>query len=192
MSYVFVFSLLTPTWPPQTHLRVQTQAWLFLRSPAGRSLLLPQRSHRATSCPVCVWRISCCAVRWPPSTRRWLQSSREQKTYKMVRDETKQEPRQHFCTSPFVFIMWFFTPVELNQTRLRADRWNSEQSQTDRMLRELRSHVDDLTEALSAKDSQLAVLKIRLDEADQLLKSRSAALDEVQKEKSRYTLMTTF
>ncbi|XP_044023375.1 golgin subfamily A member 5 [Siniperca chuatsi] len=74
---------------------------------------------------------------------------------------------------------------ELNQTRLRADRWNSEQSQTDRMLRELRSQVDDLTEALSAKDGQLAVLKIRLDEADQLLKSRSAALDEAQKEKSR-------
>ncbi|KAM6969103.1 golgin subfamily A member 5 [Tautogolabrus adspersus] len=74
---------------------------------------------------------------------------------------------------------------ELNQTRLRADRWNSEQSQTDRMLRQLRSQVDDLTETLSAKDGQLAVLKIRLDEADQLLKSRSAALDEAKKEKSR-------
>lgn len=74
---------------------------------------------------------------------------------------------------------------ELNQARLRADRWNSEQSQTDRTLRELRSHVDDLTEALSAKDGQLAVLKIRLDEADQLLKSRSSALEEAQKEKSR-------
>lgn len=74
---------------------------------------------------------------------------------------------------------------ELNQARLRADRWNSEQSQTDRTLRELRSQVDDLTEALSAKDGQLAVLKIRLDEADQLLKSRSSALEEAQKEKSR-------
>uniref|UniRef100_A0AAX7SZW2 Golgin subfamily A member 5 n=1 Tax=Astatotilapia calliptera TaxID=8154 RepID=A0AAX7SZW2_ASTCA len=74
---------------------------------------------------------------------------------------------------------------ELNQARLRADKWNSEQSQTDRTLRELRSQVDDLTEALSAKDGQLAVLKIRLDEADQLLKSRSAALEEAQKEKSK-------
>ncbi|XP_071355136.1 golgin subfamily A member 5 isoform X2 [Trachinotus anak] len=74
---------------------------------------------------------------------------------------------------------------ELNQARLRADKWNSEQSHTDRTLRELRSHVDDLTEALSAKDGQLAVLKIRLDEADQLLKSRSAALEEAQKERSR-------
>nr|XP_020478589.1 golgin subfamily A member 5 [Monopterus albus] len=74
---------------------------------------------------------------------------------------------------------------ELNQARLRADKWNSDQSHTDRTLRELRSQVDDLTEALSAKDGQLAVLKIRLDEADQLLKSRSAALEEAQKEKSR-------
>uniref|UniRef100_A0A8C2YZL7 Golgin subfamily A member 5 n=1 Tax=Cyclopterus lumpus TaxID=8103 RepID=A0A8C2YZL7_CYCLU len=74
---------------------------------------------------------------------------------------------------------------ELNQARLRADRWNSEQSQTDRMVRELRSKVDDLTEALSAKDGQLAVLKIRLDEADQMLKSRCAALEEAQVERSR-------
>ncbi|XP_029316377.1 golgin subfamily A member 5 [Cottoperca gobio] len=74
---------------------------------------------------------------------------------------------------------------ELNQARLRADRWNSEQSQGDRMSRELRLKVDDLTEAMSAKDGQLAVLKIRLDEADQMLKSRSAALEEAQKERSR-------
>lgn len=97
----------------------------------------------------------------------------------------------HIGTSPSLFINVFFH-VELNQTRLRADKWNSEQSQTDRMLRELRSHVDDLTEALSAKDGQLAVLKIRLDEADQLLKSRSAALDEAQQEKLRYTPGTSF
>ncbi|XP_043998182.1 golgin subfamily A member 5 [Gambusia affinis] len=74
---------------------------------------------------------------------------------------------------------------ELNRARLRADKRTSEQSQTDRALRELRSQVDDLTEALSAKDGQLAVLKVRLDEADQLLTSRSFALEEAQKEKSR-------
>ncbi|CAL9686866.1 unnamed protein product [Knipowitschia caucasica] len=74
---------------------------------------------------------------------------------------------------------------ELNQSRLRADKWNSEHSVTDRNLRELRSQVDDLKEALSAKDGQLAVLKIRLDEADQLLKCRNVALEEAQKEKSQ-------
>ncbi|CAL8283776.1 unnamed protein product [Lota lota] len=74
---------------------------------------------------------------------------------------------------------------ELNQARLRSDKWNSDQSQTDRVVREFRSQVDDLTEALSAKDGQLAVLKIRLDEADQLLKTRNSALEEAQNEKSR-------
>ncbi|KAJ8289662.1 hypothetical protein GJAV_G00003880 [Gymnothorax javanicus] len=77
------------------------------------------------------------------------------------------------------------TQEELNHARLRADKWNSDQSQTDRLVRELRSQVDDLTEALSAKDGQLAVLKVRLDEADQLLKTRSSALEEAQLEKSR-------
>nr|XP_057912990.1 golgin subfamily A member 5 isoform X2 [Doryrhamphus excisus]XP_057912991.1 golgin subfamily A member 5 isoform X2 [Doryrhamphus excisus]XP_057912993.1 golgin subfamily A member 5 isoform X2 [Doryrhamphus excisus]XP_057912994.1 golgin subfamily A member 5 isoform X2 [Doryrhamphus excisus] len=74
---------------------------------------------------------------------------------------------------------------ELNHARLRADKWNAEQAQGDRALRGLRSQVDDLNEALAAKDGQLAVLKVRLDEADQLLRSRSAALEEAQKEKSR-------
>lgn len=89
---------------------------------------------------------------------------------------------------PLSVLIKLFSTIDLNHTRLRADKWNSEQSQTDRTLRQLRSQVDDLTEALSAKDAQLAVLKIRLDEADQLLKSRSAALEEAQKETSRYTL----
>ncbi|XP_061651631.1 golgin subfamily A member 5 [Phyllopteryx taeniolatus] len=74
---------------------------------------------------------------------------------------------------------------ELSHARLRADKRNAEQSQSDRALRGLRSQVDDLNEALAAKDGQLAVLKVRLDEADQLLRSRSVALEEAQKEKSR-------
>ncbi|XP_051942919.1 golgin subfamily A member 5 [Hippocampus zosterae] len=74
---------------------------------------------------------------------------------------------------------------ELSNARLRVDKRNAEQSQSDRALRGLRSQVDDLNEALAAKDGQLAVLKVRLDEADQLLRSRSVALEEAQKEKSR-------
>ncbi|XP_012678220.1 golgin subfamily A member 5 isoform X2 [Clupea harengus] len=74
---------------------------------------------------------------------------------------------------------------ELNLARARTERWNTDQSRTDRTIRELRSQVDDLTEALSAKDGQLAVLKVRLDEADQLLKVRNSALEEAQNEKSR-------
>ncbi|XP_051507557.1 golgin subfamily A member 5 isoform X2 [Myxocyprinus asiaticus] len=74
---------------------------------------------------------------------------------------------------------------EVNLARARADKWNSNQSRVDRTVRELSAQVDDLTEALSAKDGQLAVLKVRLDEADQLLKARSSALEEAQNERSR-------
>lgn len=74
---------------------------------------------------------------------------------------------------------------EVNLSRARAEKWNSDQSRVDRTVRELRAQVDDLTEALSAKDGQLAVLKVRLDEADQLLKARSSALEEAQNERVR-------
>ncbi|KAK2853178.1 hypothetical protein Q7C36_008379 [Tachysurus vachellii] len=77
------------------------------------------------------------------------------------------------------------TQEELNQTRSRSDKWNTERSRSDHAIRELRAQVDDLTQALSAKDSQLAVLRVRLDEADQLLKSRSSALEEAQSERTR-------
>lgn len=74
---------------------------------------------------------------------------------------------------------------EVNLARARTDKWNQDQSRVDRTVRELSAQVDDLTEALSAKDGQLAVLKVRLDEADQLLKARSSALEEAQNERIR-------
>ncbi|KAM4690016.1 golgin subfamily A member 5 [Rhinophrynus dorsalis] len=77
------------------------------------------------------------------------------------------------------------TQEELNEARSRIDKWNGDNSRSDRTVRELRAQVDDLTEAMNAKDSQLAVLKVRLQEADQLLSSRTAALETLQSEKSR-------
>ncbi|KAF7710805.1 hypothetical protein HF521_009677 [Silurus meridionalis] len=77
------------------------------------------------------------------------------------------------------------TQEELNQSRSRSEKWNTEQIRSDRMGRELRAQVDDLTQALTAKDAQLAVLRVRLDEADQLLKARSSALEEAQSERTR-------
>ncbi|XP_069807153.1 golgin subfamily A member 5 [Dendropsophus ebraccatus] len=74
---------------------------------------------------------------------------------------------------------------ELNEARVRIEKWNGDHSKSDRTTRELRAQVDDLTEAVAAKDSQLAVLKVRLQEADQLLSSRTEALEKLQSEKSR-------
>uniref|UniRef100_A0A2K5TVH6 Golgin subfamily A member 5 n=1 Tax=Macaca fascicularis TaxID=9541 RepID=A0A2K5TVH6_MACFA len=77
------------------------------------------------------------------------------------------------------------TQEELNRARARVEKWNADHSKSDRMTRELRAQVDDLTEAVAAKDSQLAVLKVRLQEADQLLSTRTEALEALQSEKSR-------
>lgn len=86
--------------------------------------------------------------------------------------------------------MFYF--VELNKSRERVEKWNVDHSKSDRMVRELRARVDDLTEAVGAKDSQLAVLKVRLQEADQLLSSRTEALEALQSEKSRYIIISDF
>ncbi|XP_066468281.1 golgin subfamily A member 5 [Tiliqua scincoides] len=77
------------------------------------------------------------------------------------------------------------TQKELNNARARVEKWNTDNSNNGRLVRELQAQVDDLTEAASAKDSQLAVLKVRLQEADQLLNSRTEALESLQSEKSR-------
>ncbi|NWX81409.1 GOGA5 protein, partial [Nothoprocta ornata] len=77
------------------------------------------------------------------------------------------------------------TQEELNKSRERVEKWSVDHSKSDRMVRELQARVDDLTEAVGAKDSQLAVLKVRLQEADQLLSSRTEALEALQSEKSR-------
>lgn len=77
------------------------------------------------------------------------------------------------------------TQEELNKARARVEKWNVDHSNSDRITRELRAQVDDLTEALAAKDSQLAVLRVRLQEADQLLNTRTEALEALQSEKSR-------
>ncbi|XP_053124569.1 golgin subfamily A member 5 [Hemicordylus capensis] len=77
------------------------------------------------------------------------------------------------------------TQTELSNARARVEKWNADNSNNDRLVRELQAQVDDLTEAAAAKDSQLAVLKVRLQEADQLLNSRTEALESLQNEKTR-------
>ncbi|NXV10216.1 GOGA5 protein, partial [Cettia cetti] len=77
------------------------------------------------------------------------------------------------------------TQEELNKSREKVEKWNADHSKSDRVVRELQARVDDLTEAVGAKDSQLAVLKVRLQEADQLLSARTEALEALQSEKSR-------
>ena len=54
------------------------------------------------------------------------------------------------------------------------------------MCRELRSRENDLQEALNAKDSQLAVLRVRYEEASQEIGSQKKVVERLQGERDRW------
>ena len=58
-------------------------------------------------------------------------------------------------------------------------------TKSDHIIRELQNREQDLMEALGAKDSQLAVLRVRLEEADREKESRQKAVEGLQSERER-------
>lgn len=73
--------------------------------------------------------------------------------------------------------------VELMRKKLEGNQRT--QSQSDQMVRELQSRESDLMEALQAKDSQLGVLRIRLEEADKQIESKQKSIAGLEGERSR-------
>ena len=58
-------------------------------------------------------------------------------------------------------------------------------SQSDQIIRELRARENDLTEALSTKDAQLGILRVRLEEADKELLEKKKTVEALTAEKDR-------
>ena len=81
------------------------------------------------------------------------------------------------------------TEVVLVEAMLKMQRQGelhqSQLSQSDQVMRELQSKESDWQEALRAKDSQLAVLRVRLDEVDKDLRMKQSLIDSVQAERDR-------
>ncbi|GAB1609746.1 golgin subfamily A member 5-like [Argonauta hians] len=75
--------------------------------------------------------------------------------------------------------------IELEAALKKINEYTVYCSKTDQLTRELQSRDMDLQEALNCKDSQLAVLKIRLEEADADLKRSQSMLEKLEKENSR-------
>lgn len=65
------------------------------------------------------------------------------------------------------------------------DHWNSQVSSSDSAIRELQARERDLSSALDAKDAQLAVLRVRLQEADQELGTKRRLVEELRTENQR-------
>lgn len=67
----------------------------------------------------------------------------------------------------------------------KLDHWNSQISNNDKLVRELQEREKDMVAAMDAKDSQLAILKVRLQEADQDLRVKHIKIDELSAENER-------
>ncbi|KAF0287458.1 Golgin subfamily A member 5 [Amphibalanus amphitrite] len=74
---------------------------------------------------------------------------------------------------------------ECTKLKYQLSTANSQVTETERQCRHLQQRDADLQESLKAKDGQLALLKVRLDEADGELRSRQAAVDRLQLENDR-------
>lgn len=83
--------------------------------------------------------------------------------------------------------LFFFSPIEeMKRMMKKLDHWNSQISSNDKLVRELQERERDMVAAMDAKDSQLAILKVRLQEADQELRVMQNKADELSAENERY------
>lgn len=76
--------------------------------------------------------------------------------------------------------------VDLAKLREKLREQSQSASKSDHVVRELQNREQDLMESLAAKDTQLGVLRVRLEEADRDLKNRQKSLESLQSERERY------
>ena len=68
---------------------------------------------------------------------------------------------------------------------IKLEHAQNQMMQQDRIVRGIEEKERDLNEALKAKDSQLAVLRVRMQEADEELKSKTELLRNLTAENER-------
>ncbi|XP_015748228.1 PREDICTED: golgin subfamily A member 5-like [Acropora digitifera] len=73
----------------------------------------------------------------------------------------------------------------VKDTERQLQRNQAQLSTSENIARQLRMKEDDFTEALNAKDSQLAVLRVRVEETDQELQSTRKQIEEFHLERER-------
>lgn len=75
---------------------------------------------------------------------------------------------------------------ELVKTKKKLEDYHNSASMHDQLVRELQARESDLSESLAAKDSQLAVLRVRLEEADRSVKEREKQIEDLQSHRERW------
>ena len=74
---------------------------------------------------------------------------------------------------------------DLQMYKRQQIQYQHQIAESDALLRDLRSRESDSTEALLAKDSQIALLRVRLAESDDIIKSKTAQCEQLHSQCSR-------
>lgn len=77
------------------------------------------------------------------------------------------------------------TDEENNTSKAKIGQYQNQLMGCDRVIRELRSREEDLSESVRSKDSQLAVLRVRYEEADNELKKKLSELEALKSDSER-------
>ena len=87
----------------------------------------------------------------------------------------------------YYFFVYYVLALFLGKQEAEDEmqRVSRQQMATQSIIRQLQLKEDDFNEALTAKDSQLAVLRVRLQEVDQELKAKKVLVDELQLQKEQ-------
>ncbi|GIY88749.1 golgin subfamily A member 5 [Caerostris darwini] len=75
--------------------------------------------------------------------------------------------------------------IEIKVVKKKENQWSPQMSSSEKSICELKEREKDLISAIDAKDSQLAILKVRLQEADQELQLKRNLVKELEVENER-------
>lgn len=74
---------------------------------------------------------------------------------------------------------------DYQRARRKLENFQNQNSENDKIIRELRSREEDMTETIKSKDSQLAVLRIRFSELETELHHKSKETETIKLESER-------
>jgi len=80
--------------------------------------------------------------------------------------------------------------AEVNSLQRKLEAQGHQLSTSEQICRDLRSNESDLQETLTVKETQLDVLRMRLNEADRLLELEKQRIADLQSEKDRSVMFT--
>lgn len=75
--------------------------------------------------------------------------------------------------------------IDYQRARKKLENYQQQISESDKIVRELRSREEDLTETVKGKDSQLAVLRVRFTENESELMQKRSEIEALRSESER-------